>query len=391
MISQSFKMAWKSISGNKVRSFLTMLGIIIGVTSLVVLVSVVSSATAAVNESFSRMMKNMLIVSIYDDKDNPYRLEELLELGEEDAVKLVAPEAYWNATGKKETTSKSLEVTGTTADYFAIQGLELERGRFLNAADLQNNTYTAVINQDVALGLFGHSDVLGETFSMNGTQITVVGVLKAEDNVFFDYGWEWLQVYIPFTTLMRMAEDVSSINQFYVTSTELDNLADAELAVGLKLLDRLKGDAQAFSIYNEADALEEMENVDKIMAYMLGAIAAISLVVGGIGIMNIMLVSVTERTKEIGIRKAVGATYGNIMSQFLIEAVLISLIGCGIGILFSWGIVELLGMAMTEYKLSLSVEVIWIATLFSAFIGIVFGIYPANKASRMNPIDALRF
>lgn len=191
--------------------------------------------------------------------------------------------------------------------------------------------------------------------------------------------------------MTRLADNVLYVTSFYASAANEENMDDAEAALENMMLSRLSNDEDAFSIVNQSALMETMTSVNNTMSLMLGGIAAISLVVGGIGIMNIMLVSVTERTREIGIRKAIGAGRGSIMLQFLIEALMVSLIGCGIGIGLSWSILKVAGSFIDSMTFQLSTSVVWIAVGFSVFIGVVFGIYPANKAANKRPIEALRF
>jgi len=391
MIIQSLKMAWKAIRSNKMRSFLTMLGIIIGVTSLVVLVSIVNGATGSVTDQISSLGNNLLSVSISDDKGKPMTWEGVLELAEEEEFAETAPAGQGNFTAKNGTESGSISVTGTSAGYYDIQSLTLGSGRFLKKADLESSSYVIVINAYTATTLFNTTNVVGEKISLDGVQFEIVGVLEEEESRSMGFNMSRMEGYIPYSTMMRVSNSVKYVTSFYVTSSSEEEMDTAETAITDMLLERFNQDDEAFSVQNSSALMETLSSVTSTLSLMLGGIAGISLVVGGIGIMNIMLVSVTERTKEIGIRKAIGASYINIMMQFLIEAVMISLLGCLLGIGLSWLLLFAAGKLVTSMTFSLSMGVVWLAVLFSAFIGIVFGSYPANKAAKKKPIDALHF
>ena len=391
MMQQSVKMAWKSISSNKMRSFLTMLGIIIGVLALVVLVSLVSGATSSVNDQISSMGANLIQVSVMDDKDKPVKLSDLEDLAEEEEIRETAPVAQINSTASTTYAEETAVVYGTTGAYSDIMQQELYSGRFLKNTDVDNHTNVAVINAGLATEVLGRMDVVGETIKLDGVSYMVVGVLQTDDND--TSTTQTYEAYIPYTSLVRLTDSVSmEITSFYVSAVSEESLDPAEKVVTEMLMERFDQDEDAFTVINQSTIMEAMESVNSILSLLLGGIAGISLLVGGIGIMNIMLVSVTERTREIGIRKAIGAGRGVIMLQFLIEALMISLMGCAIGILLSWITLQVISViGKDSMTFALSPGVVWIAVAFSILIGVVFGIYPANKAAKKKPIDALRY
>ena len=391
MMQQSVKMAWKSISSNKMRSFLTMLGIIIGVLALVVLVSLVSGATSSVNDQISSMGANLIQVSVMDDKDKPVKLSDLEDLAEEEEIRETAPVAQINSTASSTYAEETAVVYGTTGAYSDIMQQELYSGRFLKNTDVDNHTNVAVINAGLATEVLGRMDVVGETIKLDGVSYMVVGVLQADDSD--TSTTQTYEAYIPYTSLVRLTDSVSmEITSFYVSAVSEESLDPAEEVVTEMLMERFDQDEDAFTVINQSTIMEAMESVNSILSLLLGGIAGISLLVGGIGIMNIMLVSVTERTREIGIRKAIGAGRGVIMLQFLIEALMISLMGCAIGILLSWITLQVISViGKDSMAFALSPGVVWIAVVFSILIGVVFGIYPANKAAKKKPIVALRY
>lgn len=391
MMQQSVKMAWKSISSNKMRSFLTMLGIIIGVLALVVLVSLVSGATSSVNDQISSMGANLIQVSVMDDKDKPVKLSDLEDLAEEEEIRETAPVAQINSTASSTYAEETAVVYGTTGAYSDIMQQELYSGRFLKNTDVDNHTNVAVINAGLATEVLGRMDVVGETIKLDGVSYMVVGVLQADDSD--TSTTQTYEAYIPYTSLVRLTDSVSmEITSFYVSAVNEESMDPAEEVVTEMLMERFDQDEDAFTVINQSTIMEAMESVNSILSLLLGGIAGISLLVGGIGIMNIMLVSVTERTREIGIRKAIGAGRGVIMLQFLIEALMISLMGCAIGILLSWITLQVISViGKDSMTFALSPGVVWIAVVFSILIGVVFGIYPANKAAKKKPIDALRY
>ena len=278
-------------------------------------------------------------------------------------------------------------MTGTTSAYDEIQGIQVDRGRFILNADVENHTDVAVINSDLATDVMGRENVVGEKIELGGKQFLIIGVYS-EDSALSSMGNTYM-AYIPYTSYIRLVEGASlSITSFCVSAADDDTDA-AEAALETILLGRFSQDEDAYSIFNQSSIAEVMGSITGTLSLLLGGIAGISLLVGGIGIMNIMLVSVTERTREIGIRKAIGAGRGVILLQFLIEALMISLIGCIIGILLSWCILMVVNI-VGDVSYGLSAGIVMISVLFSLGIGVIFGLYPANKATKMKPIDALR-
>ena len=284
-----------------------------------------------------------------------------------------------------------MTVYGTTAGYASIKGLEIGKGRFLKKADNESHVNVAVVNAYTEETLFGNGNALGQTISLNGKKYEIIGVLKEEESNSMGFNSEQMEAYIPYTSIMRLSDSVKDVTSFLLNASSEEEMDTADRKLTQILLERFENDEDVFSIVNSSEMMETMQSVTSTMSLMLGGIAGISLIVGGIGIMNIMLVSVTERTREIGIRKAIGADYASIMIQFLIEALMISLIGCAIGIFLSWLIIFIAGKIITTMTFSLSMGVVWLAVAFSAGIGVVFGIYPANKAAKKKPIEALRF
>jgi len=281
-------------------------------------------------------------------------------------------------TAKAGNTNTTASIQGVYPDYASIVNTELASGRYIIDADIANRSAVCIVGQDLALDLFGNTNVVDNTLHVDGRKFRIVGVLDAENT----------QLVMPFTLAQRML-DSTSITSFYVSATDSTTVSRAEAAVSSFLYKKYQDDS-TYSIMNQEAILETMEEMTGMLTLMLGGIAGISLLVGGIGIMNIMLVSVTERTREIGIRKAIGAKRRNILLQFLIESVVLSGMGGVLGLLLGYATMtvfeQYLGM-----EVAATVEVAQLALGFSMFVGIVFGLYPANKASKLKPIDALHY
>ena len=390
------KMALRSIGANKMRAALTMLGIIIGVMALVVLVSLVDSATSSITSEVSSLGSSLLTVRVTDDKGVPVKLQDLEAwVDTEPSIAAVAPYAASTATGKFGTESADFNVYGVTQDEYKIQSMQLTMGRFIAASDVKNSNRVCVIPEGTAEDLIGYKDCLGREISLNGIKYTVVGVLEDEEEslaTILSGGMK--TAYIPYTSLMRLSTDNgSTISTFYIGAAEGYTLDQAEEVMKNLLLERFNEDDDAFSISSQNMIEEAMGRISNFLNILLGGIAAISLIVGGIGIMNIMLVTVTERTREIGIRKAIGASRRTILVQFLIEAVVLCMLGCALGIFVSWGILQIISAITASASISfrLNGRVVVLSVLFCFLIGVIFGLYPANKAAKMKPIDALHY
>ena len=392
----SFKMALRSIASNKMRAVLTMLGIIIGVMALVVLVSLVNGATSSVTGAVADLGSSMVSVTVSDDKGKPIRLDTLKQWAQEEpGLGIMAPYTTSTLTGRANGETGSVTVYGTTAEYYTIQNQQLAMGRFLKPSDVENNAYVCVLNETAAEELMGYVDCVGEAVRLNNVPFTIVGVLASDEDTLTGVLTSGMLVaYVPYPTLVRVSTTaVNDITTFYIAAPEGGTVEGAEAVMEDLLMERFEEDEDAFDLSSQNMLEEAMNNITSVLTILLGGIAAISLVVGGIGIMNIMMVTVTERTREIGIRKAIGASRGTILTQFLIEAVVLCMMGCALGIFLSWAILQIVStiVASLDIVFYLDPGVVVLAVVFCFFIGIIFGLYPANKAAKMKPIDALHY
>ena len=302
----------------------------------------------------------------------------MLALKDNEYIQYVSPTVSGSLTVKAGSTNTTASIMGVYPDYANIVNTELASGRYILDADVENRSAVCVIGPDLAEDLFGNTNVVGNTLHVNGRKFRIVGVLDGTSST----------LVLPFTLAQRMLES-TSITSFYVSATDSTVVSAAQTAVERFLYKKYQDDS-TYSIMNQEEMLEAMEETAGTLSLMLGGIASISLMVGGIGIMNIMLVSVTERTREIGIRKAIGAKRRNILLQFLIESIVLSGMGGLLGLMLGYGLMHVLETYM-GMSVSSSAGVAQLAMGFSMFVGVVFGLYPANKASKLKPIDALHY
>ena len=373
----------KAIFNNKMRSFLTMLGIIIGVMSVVILVSITQGATSGITDSISSMGSQQITATITDEEAT-VSAESVEELSSYSAIDSVAPVISTNKTAKKNSNKGNYSVVGITPSYFDVQDIEIQRGRKIAKSDIEWDTKVCVIGTEVATDLFGTWDAVNGTIILGDSIYKVVGVLEEQGSSLI--GSDDSKILIPYSTAAKMTGQ-TSVSTFYIKAVSEDKVDTAISSVEAFLLEATR-DEEAYEVNNQSEILDTMNDVTNTLSLLLAGIAAISLLVGGIGIMNIMLVSVTERTREIGIRKAVGAKRKHIMLQFLCEACILSVLGGLIGLLFSFGAVEIYNI-IADSSIGMNWSLGLGAIAFCAVIGILFGGYPAAKASRLQPIDAL--
>ncbi|MFC0392163.1 ABC transporter permease [Paenibacillus mendelii] len=387
-VGQALKMAVKSILGNKMRSLLTMLGIIIGVTAVIALVSLGQGATKAVTDQVASLGTNLLTVNITGrGSTTTISYKEAEELANIEGVEYSAPANTQNGNVKFGTTSISVSVVGTTPDYADVRDYQLAAGRFVSQIDMDYYQKIALIGSSTAEELFAGENPVGQTVLINGIRYKVVGLLAEKGDSLSGSNDD--VVIIPITSSERLFKS-KGVKTIYVQVKEPEQMdaVVAELEAGLTKT--FRGNENSYRVFNQQDVLDSFSSISSTLSLALGGIAAISLLVGGIGIMNIMLVSVTERTREIGIRKAIGAKKKDIMIQFLIESIALSGLGGLLGVGLGIGIAQVASKAL-NMGVSLSIPIMVLAFGFSVFIGVVFGLFPANKASNLKPIEALRF
>lgn len=403
LFTELLKMAWLSLAANKLRTFLTMLGVIIGVTSVIALVSVGMGLQKNMMDSLSRLGSNMLVVMPGSSNRGGPRGAAgsitTLTYDDAEAIKTKIKDiAYVSPTVRNSSQvvygheNWNTSITGVVPEYVAIQSLELTSGLFFSAHDVDVRNRVAVIGATVATNLFESVNPVGKKIRIGNAPYTVIGVLKSKGSSGGGQDQDDV-VLIPLTTAQERLIGITHVQSINVQVTDADKMDEVQSNIEKLLRERHRirtGAENDFNVRNLTDVMETMTSMSTMITLFLGAIAGISLLVGGVGIMNITLASVTERTREIGIRKAIGATYSNIMLQFLIESTMISVIGGIIGIFIGIGTAQLISR-FANFNTVISVQSIVISFGFALFVGVFFGLLPARKAARLDPIDALRY
>lgn len=403
LFTELLKMAWRSLAANKLRTFLTMLGVIIGVTSVIALVSVGMGVKKNVIDNISRLGSNMLIVMpgsanrggmrgaagsvitlTYDDAEaikNKIKNVDYVSPTVQNNYQVVYGHENWNTT-----------VTGVIPEYVAIQSLEIKSGLFFSEHDVDVRNRVAVIGSTVATNLFESVNPVGKKIRIGNAPYTIIGVLNSKGQSSGGQDQDDV-VLIPLTTAQERLIGITYVRSINVQVSDADKMDEVQSNIEKLLRQRHRiraGAEDDFNVRNLTTLMETMTSTTTMITLLLGAIAGISLIVGGVGIMNITLASVTERTREIGIRKAIGATYSNIMLQFLIESTMISVIGGVIGIIIGIGAAQAISK-FGNFTTVISGVSIAASFGFALFVGIFFGMLPARKAARLDPIEALRY
>jgi putative ABC transport system permease protein len=405
---QSARVALRALRVNKLRSALTMLGIIIGVGAVIAMVGVGAGAQARVAEQIQSLGSNLIIVLSGSTTSSGIRMGQgsQLTITEEDSVAIAReiPTVQASAGSVRGTAQVvygnlnwATQIQGSTQDFAEAREWGVTSGRFLTSEDVDGATKVALLGQTTALNLFGDSDPLEQIIRIKNVPFTVVGVLDRKGQSTWGNDQDDV-VLIPLTTAKRKVLGMSKANARAVGSISVkiragENMIDAEEQIRALLRQRHRLQPYQdddFTLRNLAEVLQTQEESSKVMTYLLLAIASVSLLVGGIGIMNIMLVSVTERTREIGLRMAVGARGRDILLQFLVEAVTLSVIGGLIGIVVGIASSQAISQ-FAEWRTQLPLKAIVMAFGFAAAVGVFFGFYPARKAARLDPIEALRY
>ena len=399
MIVETFRQAIQNVWSNKLRTFLTMLGIIIGVMAVIVIVGLGNGMTQSMRDSFSAMGTNTLSINIWGYGSRTVTVEDVYAIGTKnpDLIRSISPQIdFSNNTPKVGTTTyRYSNVAGVDENFTSMKNYTVAQGRGLQYMDMKDNKQVCVIGDYLNRVAYGGQGV-GQTIKLGAYKFRIVGVLNAKvNNTSMQQGSDDDCIYLPYTIAMRLSNTAMASSYIAIMSDE-SKANEAKAVVEASLTDLFKSDS-AFYVYSASEWLEEMNNMINMVIVILTGIASISLLVGGIGIMNIMLVSVTERTREIGIRKALGAKERVILSQFVVEAATTSALGGVLGIVLGYIVSmaanHILPMISSDIDVTVSPSFNSIAVAFgiSVFIGVLFGYLPAKRAARLNPIEALRY
>ena len=391
MMVESVRMSVSNIRQNRMRSFLTILGIMIGVTAVIALVTTISGVSSSISDSFSSMgASTMTLSATGTDLQGGLTAENMEEISELDHVEGVSPSVSLSVTAARGDAYESgVRVAGRNDDYFVQEPDTLARGRAVNSIDLDQSLRVCLISEELVETFFYGDDPIGQELYLDGMRFTVVGVLAADADSSVSSMFSGSDaVIVPYTTALKMnGETLVTSLTLYLGDANAAEAVEAELETCLDAIFDYEDDT--YSITTMESIADTMESMLSMMSALLGGIASIALLVGGIGIMNMMLTSVTERTVEIGLKKAIGARPGQIQAQFLIESFLLSMVGGLAGVVLGIALSAILCQVLGT-GFSLSYGAIALGVGFSAAVGVLFGWSPARKASRLNPIDALR-
>ena len=400
MIYETFREAVKNIWSNKFRTVLTMLGIIIGVTAVIVIVGLGNGMTKSMRDSFSALGTNTLSVQVWGNGSRTVPVEEMYKLPTKypELIQSISPQIDFSGSGTLKIGTNSYRwstISGVDENYSAMKNYQIAQGRGLQYMDIKDNKQVCIIGDYLSRAAYG-GNAVGQTIKLGAYKFRIVGVLNAKvTDKNMQQGSDDDCIYLPYTTAMRLSNQ-SSAKNFVAIMTDESRANEAKAVMESGLYDLLKSD-NAYYIYSASEWLEEMNEMINMVIIILTGIASISLLVGGIGIMNIMLVSVTERTREIGIRKALGAKERTILAQFVVEAATTSALGGVLGIALGYAVSmaanRVLPMFMTDTTVTVSPSFNSIVVAFgiSVGIGVLFGYLPAKRAARLNPIEALRY
>ncbi len=402
MLSNAFLIAIKEIKRNILRSFLTILGIVIGVASVIAMVMIGDGTTANVQQSISKLGTNMLTLRVGQERRGPPREDNSAKPFTEGDISAIKNEiqnikavASENSTkmnivlGNKSTTSS---VIGTNNDYFIIKDWEVTEGRIFDESELNSGKSSCIIGTTIVKQLFGEDNPIGMNIRLKNISCNIIGVLKSKGAAAFGNDQDEI-IIVPLKMYQQKIKGDKDVTSILISITAENYISGAKTEITSLMQERRSlrlDEPDNFHIRDMQEMLSTMTSTTQMLTYLLGSIAAISLLVGGIGIMNIMLVSVTERTREIGTRLAIGAMENEVLLQFLVEAIVLSTLGGIIGIFLGLGI-GYGTVSIMELPFILNNQIILISFIFSTLIGVFFGYFPARKAARLNPIDALRY